>query len=264
MHVRRGPGALEAGASGPRQVRARTAFLADAGSGERLWSRHAGARRQIGSITKVMTALIVLQAGNLDRKIRIKPAHVAYAAARNGSTARLRVGDRLTARDLLYAMMLPSGCDAAAALADTYGRGQGRFVRKMNRAARRLGMSRTHYADMAGLSPAGYSTARDQTVLGRSAMRDATFRQIVSRERYVARGNRAHRRYVWLSTNELLGAYPGILGIKSGHTAAAGYSFLFAARRYGRTLVGAVLNSSQTRPGARFADAARVLNWGFR
>jgi D-alanyl-D-alanine carboxypeptidase (penicillin-binding protein 5/6) len=238
--------------------------LADASSGKKLWARHAGARRQIGSITKVMTALVVLNEGHLDRKIRIKPVHVAYAAARNGSTARLRAGDRLTARELLYAMMLPSGCDAAAALADSYGHGWGRFVRKMNRTARRFGLRHTHYADMAGLSPAGYSTARDQVRLGRHAMRDATFRRIVADRRYVARGNRSHGRYVWRTTNELLGAYPGVLGVKSGHTAAAGYSFLFAARRYGRTLIGAVLDSSQSRPGARFADAARILNWGFR
>ncbi|MEU5880968.1 serine hydrolase [Spirillospora sp. NPDC047279] len=252
-----------AAGGGPRKVRAASGYLVDAETGRVLWSRRAGGRRAIGSITKVMTALVVLRAGRLDRRIRVKPGHLAYAAAWNGSTARLRPGDRFTTRELLNAMLLPSGCDAAAALADAYG-GQRRFVRRMNRTARSLGLRRTRYADSAGLHPAGYSTARDQVRLARHAMRDAAFRQIVVRGRYVAGASKGHRRYVWRSTNELAGVYQGMLGIKSGHTAAAGYSFVFAARRDGRTLVGAVLNSSPTDPGARFRDAVRVLNWSFR
>ncbi|WP_433330899.1 D-alanyl-D-alanine carboxypeptidase family protein [Spirillospora sp. CA-294931] len=251
-------------ATGPPRIRARSAYLADADTGRTLWRRGAHTRRPIGSITKVMTALVVIRSGRLDRRIRIRPRHTAYAAARNGSVARLRPGDRLTARELLSAMLLPSGCDAAAALADTYGPGHKRFVRKMNRTARALGMTRTRYTDVAGLpqSP-GLSTVRDQVTLGRYALRYAEFRNVVSRSRHALRRTRGHHKYVWRNTNILLGDYRGMIGIKSGYTRAAGYSFLFAARRNGRTLVGAVLNSSRTRPHSRFTDATRLLNWGF-
>ncbi|MBW8487043.1 D-alanyl-D-alanine carboxypeptidase family protein [Actinomadura parmotrematis] len=251
-------------ARGPAGVRALSAYLVDDGTGRALWSRQAAARRPIGSITKVMTAVVVLRAGGLDRRIRVAPSDAAYAAARHGSTARLRAGDRVPARELLAALLLPSGCDAAAALARRYGPGPRRFVAKMNRMAARLGMRRTRYGDVAGLPPApGASTARDQVVLGRYAMRFPEFRALVKQRRHVLPAGHGHGRYVWRSTDELLGDYPGMLGIKSGHTGAAGYSFLFAARRSGRTLVGAVLNSSTTRRYARFRDAARLLDWGF-
>ncbi|XVQ10968.1 D-alanyl-D-alanine carboxypeptidase family protein [Spirillospora sp. CA-255316] len=251
--------------AGPAAVQARSAYLLDHRTGRRLWSRRPNDRRAIGSITKVMTAVVVLRSARPDRTITIRPRHVSYAARRHGSTAGLRPGDRLTTRELLHALLLPSGCDAAAALADTYGPGPRRFVRKMNATARALGLTRTRYDDPAGLPPSpGHSTARDQARLGRYAMRFRAFRETVRRKQHVLPANRRHQRYVWNSTNALLGGYPGLTGIKTGHTSAAGYSLLFAARRRGRTLVGIVLNSSGTENRARFTDAAKVLNWGFR
>ncbi|MCP2340526.1 D-alanyl-D-alanine carboxypeptidase family protein [Actinomadura rupiterrae] len=249
---------------GPRGVHARSAYLVDETSRQVLWGRNAGTRRPIGSITKVMTAVVVLRSGGLDRRIRIRRADLGYAIARHGSTARLRPGDRFTARELLTAMLVPSGCDAASALANAYGPGRARFVRKMNRTARSLGLRSTHYNDPAGLPPSpGWSTARDLVALGRYAMRFPDFRAAVARDAYLSRATRTHGRNVWINTDTLLGDYPGLIGIKSGYTSEAGYSFLFAARRSGRTLIGAVLNSSRTRRTARFHDAARILDWGF-
>ncbi|MFC0039424.1 D-alanyl-D-alanine carboxypeptidase family protein [Actinomadura rayongensis] len=247
-------------------VGARSGLLVDDATGRTLWARHADERRPVASITKVMTALVVLRAGHLDRTIRIAAAHRAYAAARHGSTAGLRVGDRLTARDLLAALLLPSGCDAAAALADAYGPGRTRFVRRMNATARALGLRNTRYTDAAGLpepsgADASHSTARDQVLLGRRALRVPGFALIVRRARYVVPRTAAHGRYVWRTTNALLTTYRGATGVKTGYTRAAGYSLLFAARRRGRTLVGIVLNSART--DARFADARRLLDRGF-
>ena len=257
--------AQAAAAAGPAGVGARSAYLLDHRTGRRLWSRRPHDRRAIGSITKVMTAVVVLRSARLDRTLTVRPRHVAYAARRNGSTAGLRPGDRFTTRELLHALLLPSGCDAAAVLADAYGPGPRRFIRKMNATARALGLTRTRYEDPAGLPPTpGHSTARDQAKLGRYAMRLRTFRDTVRRKRYVLPADGRHRRYVWTSTNALLGTYPGMLGIKTGHTSAAGYSLLFAARRKGRTLVGVVLGSSDTSARARFTDAAKMLDWGFR
>ncbi|WP_067486538.1 D-alanyl-D-alanine carboxypeptidase family protein [Actinomadura hibisca] len=248
----------------PRGVQARAAYLADAGTGAALWSRSPDVRRPIGSITKVMTALVVLREGDLDRQIRIKRSHLAIAAANDGSTAGLRPGDRIRARDLLNALMLPSGCDAADALADAYGPGRRAFVRKMNLTAQSLGLRRTRYAEASGLpSKTGRSTARDQVALGRYALRQPEFARIVKRSRYVLPAGDGHRRYVWRTTNHLLRQRPETLGIKTGYTRAAGYSLLFAARRNGRTLVGVVLDSSKTRNSARFKDAARLMSWGF-
>ncbi|MEV4254137.1 serine hydrolase [Spirillospora sp. NPDC049652] len=259
-----GAAAASGGDRGPRGVHARSAFLTDATSGHMLWARNARTRLPIGSITKVMTAVVVLGEGGLGRRVRVRPADAAYAMGRHGSTARLRVGDRLTARELLGAMLVPSGCDAASALANAYGPGRARFVRKMNRTARRLGLRSTHFNDPAGLPPApGWSTARDLVALGRYAMRLREFRDIVRRDQYVVRASRTHRRYHWYTTDDLLGRYPGLLGIKSGYTSQAGYSFLFAARRYGHTVYGAVLDSSRTRPGRRFRDASRMLDWAY-
>ncbi|WP_328600852.1 D-alanyl-D-alanine carboxypeptidase family protein [Actinomadura physcomitrii] len=254
-------------AAGPSGVGAKSALLYDATSGTTLWSRAADTERPIASITKVMTALVVLHEGGLGRKITIRRKYLAYAKKHDGSTAGLHAGDRLTVRQLLNALLLPSGCDAAYALADAYGPGKGRFVAKMNEAARQLGLSRTVYANFDGLpwptATSTRSTARDQVRLAGYAMDDAVFRATVGRRTYKLRRTRAHHAYTWKNTNRLLGSYRGAAGIKTGTTDAAGYSLLFAARRGGRALTGVVLNSSTTDERARFTDAARMLDWAF-
>ncbi|GAA1577924.1 hypothetical protein GCM10009678_70800 [Actinomadura kijaniata] len=259
------PGTADARtAPAPPGVRARSALLVDDGTSEILWGRRVRERRPIGSLAKLMTAVVVVHEGGLNRRLRVRPWHLAYAHARHGTVARLRPGDRIRVRDLLHALLLPSGSDAAAVLAEAYGPGHHRFVRKMNRLARAFGMTRTRYSDAAGLPPSpGHSTARDQVVLGRYALGLPELRRIVRKPRHALRAGDGHGRYVWLTTNTMLGDYPGLLGVKSGYTLAAGASFLFAARRHGRTLVGVVLNSSPTVRAARFRDARKILNWGF-
>jgi serine-type D-Ala-D-Ala carboxypeptidase (penicillin-binding protein 5/6) len=266
--VRVEPAAVRAAqAGGPRGVRAKAAYLFDETAGRTMWTRQPATRLPIGSMTKVMTALIVIQRGHLNRKIRIKRRYIGYALAHDGSRAGLRVGDRITAGELLYAMLLPSGCDAAAALADAYGPGQRGFIRLMNRKAVKVGMRRTHYTTFDGTPwptpTAGYSTARDMVTLGRYAMRNPTFREVVHHRTHVLRAGGGHHRYVWRTTNYLLGKGPGVLGIKTGYTRAAGYCSLFAVRSGGRELIGVVMNSSRTNPNARVTDAIKVLDWGF-
>src|SRR5450755_1876881 len=113
----------------PHHVEARGADLMNAGDGRRLWSRKLNRRRPMGSITKVMTALIVIRAGHLGRHIRITGGIPAYIRRHpDASSAGLRAGDVLTVRQLLNAMLLPSGCDAALALALAYGPGRPAFV----------------------------------------------------------------------------------------------------------------------------------------
>src|SRR5204863_3560876 len=123
----------------------------NAATGKLLWSRGLNAERPMASITKVMTAYLVIKAGHLDRKITIPAAVTGYVRAHDASNAGLRPGDRLTANQLLYALLLPSGADAAYALAQAYGPGLASFIARMNATARLLGMTRTHFSNFDGL-----------------------------------------------------------------------------------------------------------------
>ena len=254
-------------AAAPAGVRALGAELADAGTGQQMWGRDAGTKRPMGSITKVMTALVVIQAGNLGQRIRVPASAVRYVASHGASSAGLRAGDVLTARQLLDAMLLPSGCDAAYVLATAYGPGRAAFVAKMNAEAGQLGLAETHFANFDGLpnpTPlATYSTPADLLTLGRAAMALTVFRATVDLRAYHLAGNNGHHAYTWRNTNLLLGSYAGADGIKTGSTLAAGYCLLFEAQRGTSVLIGVVLHSTATTPGARFTDATSMLNWGF-
>jgi D-alanyl-D-alanine carboxypeptidase (penicillin-binding protein 5/6) len=256
-------------AAAPARIRARGAELANAVTGRRLWSRHRNRRRPMGSITKVMTALVVIRAGHLNRRIKITRAVPAYIRRHpDASNAGLRAGDVLTARQLLTAMLLPSGCDAALVLAKAYGPGRHAFVREMNATARQLRMRRTHFSNFDGMplptEHSTYSTPGDLITLGRAAMRLPAFRRIVHRKSRRIAATADHHGYHWRSTNLLLGSYPGAVGIKTGSTNAAGYCLLFEADgRNGASLIGVVLHSSGINPMTRFRAATRLLNWGF-
>ena len=254
-------------AAAPAGVRALGAELADGGTGQRLWGRDAGTKRPMGSVTKVMTALVVIEAGNLGRRIRVPTSAVTYVASHGASRAGLLAGDVLTARQLLEAMLLPSGCDAAFVLATAYGPGRAAFVAKMNAKARQLGLAKTHFSNFDGLpyptARATHSTPADLISLGRAAMALAAFRTTVDRRAYHLAGRNGHHAYTWRNTNRLLGSYAGADGIKTGFTLAAGYCLLFEAHRGPSVVIGAVLHSTATKPGDRFTDARRMLNWGF-
>lgn len=251
----------------PDGVRAPAAALAEANTGMIVWSRQPDIRLPIASITKVTTAVVVLESGDLERPITVPRSAVDYAAAYGGSTAGLAPGEVLTARQLLYAMMLPSGCDAAYALAEAYGPGQDAFLAKMNATAQRLGMPNTHFSDPSGLPApddfSTYSTPAELVRLGRHAMAHPIFREIAGSPIYHQPAGPANRDHVWETTNGLLREYAGTTGIKTGSTNAAGTCLLFEASRGGQRLIGVVLNSSPDDLAAATADAQRVLNWGF-
>jgi D-alanyl-D-alanine carboxypeptidase (penicillin-binding protein 5/6) len=260
------PATRSATRSAPRGVAAKSAYLYDSTAGKTLWSRSPDTKLPIGSITKVMTALVVIKSGHLDRKLTITKKYADYVKKYGASQAQLAVGDKVTVRQLLYALLLPSGCDAAYALADSYGPGWTGFVKKMNVQAAELGLKHTHYANFDGLpwptATAGYSTARDQITLAQTVMKYQVFRTVVAKATYTAKTAGGHS-YTWKTTNRLLGVYPGMLGIKTGYTTTAGYCLLFAARRKSRTVIGVVLDSSVTNERTRFTDAATALDWAF-
>src|SRR5690349_20061862 len=259
--------ASSASASGPSGVGAWSAAVENAATGKLLWSRGLNTERPMASITKVMTAYLVIKAGHLDRKITIPAAVTGYVRAHNASSAGLRPGDRLTARQLLYALLLPSGADAAYTLAKAYGPGLSRFVTRMNATARLLGMRRTHFSNFDGLpyptSYSNYSTAANLLALGRAAMRLPVFRSVVAKRSYGLAAGSGHHAYRWKNLNPLLGRYPGAIGIKPGYTGAAGQCLLFEATRHGHTVIGVTLHSPGSISSVNPADATRILNWAF-
>jgi serine-type D-Ala-D-Ala carboxypeptidase (penicillin-binding protein 5/6) len=254
--------------SAPRHVMARGAALADAGTDKLFWSRELNTERPIGSITKVMTALVVIEAGDLTREIRIPKVVIQYVAKYQGESAGLHPGDVVTTRELLEAMLLQSACDAAYVLATTYGPGMSAFLAKMNATARQLGMTHTHFTSPDGLpyptEYSTYSTPADLLTLGMAAMKLPLFRSIVAQRFYqLAKSRGRHHSYWWGNTNNLIGGYPGVDGIKTGYTDAAKHCLLFEAVRHGVTLLGVVLGSPDTGPEAGAQAATQLLNWGF-
>ena len=251
----------------PGGVKAKGAVLADAETGQVLWDRAGATERPMASVTKVMTALLVLQSGDLGQQIRVPKAAFDYAWKYGGETAALHPGDVLTAGELLDALMLPSGADAAYTLATTYGPGMTAFVAKMNATAARMGMTQTHFTSPDGLpyptETSTYSTPSDLLRLGMAAMANPVFRSVVDQRFYQLPKGPGHHAYWWDNTNDLIGTYQGAVGIKTGYTDDAGHTLLFEAVRNGRTLIGAVLGSPATGPAAGTQDAARMLNWGF-
>jgi serine-type D-Ala-D-Ala carboxypeptidase (penicillin-binding protein 5/6) len=261
------PPAVQAKGAPPPAVQAKGAALENAATGALLWSRDLDTRRPIASITKVMTALVVLRAGHLGQLLTVPAAAVSYTQRWDGSSAGLYAGDRLTVQQLLEAMLLPSGCDAAYVLASAYGPGLTPFVAKMNALAGQMHLGRTHFSNFDGLPQpteySTYSTPGDLLAIGRAAMAYPAFRAIVSQHRYYLGASPEHHAYLWHNTNLLLGAYPGTIGIKTGSTLAAGYCLLFEAQRGPAALIGVVLDSSPSVRAVSFSDAGTMLTWGF-
>ena len=236
----------------PPRVQARSVIVADA-AGEILYEEHAARRLAMASLTKIMTALVTLENTRPNTVVKVG----ALAPEIGESTFNLRVGERLSVRELLTAALVQSANDAAYALATYVGHGKvGAFVRLMNEHARGLGLDDTHYVRPDGLDATGqYSSARDTLTLARAAMKNAVFQRIVRIRGGVVAGRQL---YVW---NDLLKTYPGAIGVKTGHTDRAGWSEVAAARREGITLYAVVLGGpSRTR---RNHDLAALLDWGF-
>jgi D-alanyl-D-alanine carboxypeptidase (penicillin-binding protein 5/6) len=251
----------------PGKILAKGAVIADASTGQVLWSRDLTTERPMASVTKVMTALLIIQGGDLNRVLTIPKGVLNYVWKYGADSAGLHPGDKLTVQELLEGLLVTSAADSAYTLASYYGPGIPAFVAKMNAEAARLGMAHTHFTSPDGLpyptETSTYSTPADLLTLGMAAMKYPLLRQIVDQKFYQIRRGPGHHSYWWNTTNELLGSYPGALGIKTGYTDVAGHCLLFAAQRNGRELMGVVLGSPPTGPAAGAQDAAKLLNWGF-
>jgi len=236
------------------QVSGRAWIVENGTTGEILLAHNARAPVPIASITKLMTVLLTLEHARLSSVVTVSPE----AAAVGESSAGLVAGERLTVRDLLEAALVASANDAADALASYVGHGsETRFVALMNARARKLGLRSTHYARPDGLDALGHaSSARDVTYLARILMHRPAVRQIVRQRVATIPGGRVL--HTW---NDLLYSYPGIFGVKTGHTSEAGWNEVAAARRRGVSIYATLLGSPDR--ATRNRDLAKLLDWGF-
>lgn len=243
------------GATALPDVTMKAGALVD-GDGRVLWSRNADQRRAMASITKIMTAVVVLENAQLDERVTIPKVSTQVGE----STSYLRTGEQLSLREVLEALLVKSGNDAAVALALHVSGDQAAFVGLMNEKAQSLGLAHTHFSNPHGLDQAGhYTTAGDLAVLARYAMSKPEFRRIVGMKS-VTIGSGTSKETL-PSTNILLGNYVGVDGIKTGFTDDAGYAVIESARREGVWLVAVVLGTKSDLQ--RFRDARELLDWGY-
>ncbi|WP_329590952.1 D-alanyl-D-alanine carboxypeptidase [Streptomyces sp. NBC_01362] len=256
------------------KITAAGGYVMNNGTAKSLFAKTADTRRSTGSTTKIMTAKVVLSQKNLnlDSKVTIQKAYSDYIVSKGASSARLIVGDKVTVRQLLYGLMLPSGCDAAYALADKFGSGSTRaarvksFIGKMNAQAKSLGLKNTHFDSFDGIgNGSNYSTPRDLTKLASSAMKSSTFRSVVktkSTKQKVTTKSGGYRYMSWSNTNNMLSSYSGAIGIKTGSGPSAKYCLVFAATRGSKTVIGTVLAS--TSAANRTADMKKIMDYSFK
>lgn len=233
-------------------VSARAVAVVDGASGELLYGRNEHLRLPPASTTKIVTAVVALQHADLDAAVVVD---VDARRMGDSSVMGLLPGMRLTVRDLLYGLMLPSGNDAALALARHVAGSVPAFVAMMNEEVARLGLNDSHFTNPHGLDSFGlYSTAWDLAMIARAAMADPRFAEIV----------RTPKWRVWsldvdlYNGNGLLLSYPGADGVKTGWTEDAGETAVASATRGGHRVFAAVLGSRD-----RAADSAALLDWAF-
>ena len=231
------------------EVSARGAILMDGDTGQVLYEKNADEKSLIASTTKIMTALVSLEQGNLAEVVEIPAAAVGI----EGSSMYLKTGEELTVEQLLYGMMLSSGNDAAMALALHIGGSVEGFAEKMNEKARELGLQNAHFANPNGLdSEENYATARDLGKLAAAAMQNEEFRKVVSTKSCQFDG------HYLTNHNKLLWQYQGAVGVKTGFTKHAGRILVGAAEREGRRLISVTINAPND-----WQDHKAMLDYGF-
>ena len=239
------------------EIHAASAVLADLDTGQVLFDLNRNERRPIASVTKIMTALLVVERTDLTDVVTVTEA-AASGQVSGVSGLGLVAGERIRVDELLYALLLQSANDAAEALAEHVSGSVDAFVEDMNARAEELGMTRTMFTSPNGLDDTGYSSAADLVRLTRAAYRSPGFPSVVATRFHTVESLDAKPRIVQ-NRNVLLWLYPGAIGVKTGYTSPAGFCLVGAAQRGDERLVAVVLGA----PGEPFSAAATLLNYGF-
>ncbi|MCD8331214.1 MAG: D-alanyl-D-alanine carboxypeptidase [Oscillospiraceae bacterium] len=263
------------------EVEATAALLVDAENNTVLYELNATEKRYPASITKIMTALLTLEAvdrGELTLDQMITAPSWIYDDLESGSSTQdIQSGEELSVLDLLYCTMLPSACEACNVLAYAVSGSIESFVELMNERAQELGMEDTHYVNTHGLHDDDhYTTAWDIWLLAKQAMENETFREIVATAEYTVAATNLSDERTFYNTNALITnmyysgyLYSSAIGIKTGSTSQAGYCLVSAAEEDGRTLYCVVLGAelSPQEDGSykrmNFAETITLLDWGF-
>lgn len=220
-----------------------------------LWAEGDDEQLPPASLTKIMTALLVLEDYHPDDVVTISKAAASEPPSRIG----LHAGDHMRVGDLLAAALIHSANDACHALADWRDGNEAKFVVRMNRRAKQMGLKNTHFANACGLdAPGHYSSARDIAVLADTAMQNPTFARLVRKQQMVIRTVDGRRRFAFHTTNALIGHYPGMMGGKTGYTNRAGPCLVAMAERDGVRVLVVMLNSHN-----RWWNASSLLDLAF-
>jgi D-alanyl-D-alanine carboxypeptidase (penicillin-binding protein 5/6) len=238
----------------PQGIVSKTAIAFDAQTGRTLWGRGINERRLIASTTKIMTALVAIEKSRPNQLLTATNYHGDAAESLMG----LKPGERLTAQDLIRGLLVVSGNDAADTLAARTMSSRGAFVAEMNRRARVMKLSHTHFSNPVGLdSASNYSTARDLARLTRQALKVQRFRSVVSRRHVTTRSGAKKRKLE--NSNPLLFKYKWATGVKTGHTLAAGYLLVGSGKKADATVISVVTGAPSE--AARAKDSGRILNY---
>lgn len=249
----------------PPALKAQSAILIDAANGQVLYEKNADERRAPASTTKIMTMLLVLQAiheGKLSWNDEVPVTDDAYSVAVEPgvSDAYLDPKEHFTVRDMMKFVAVLSANDATIALADKVAGTKAAFVNDMNIEAQKLGLTGTHYENPDGLPQADhYTTARDLAKLSRYLVE--TYPEVLQYTSLPDVTVRNHN--TWPNTDELIGHYPGVDGLKTGYTADAGYCFVGTAERNGVRLISVVMGDTKNDIHQRFSDTAALFDYGF-
>jgi D-alanyl-D-alanine carboxypeptidase (penicillin-binding protein 5/6) len=228
-------------------VSAAAALVMDLDSGQVIYGLRPEDRLPPASTVKIMTALVTLQRAQLDDVVQVS----AKAAGMEGSRMGLTAGEKLTVRELLYGLLLPSGNDAAVALAEHVAGDEEAFVTLMNTTAAGLGLGGTHFGSSHGLDNPGETvSAADLAALSRAALAYPIFSEIVASPMATVAGRQL------VNTNEMLGSFTGADGIKTGTTEAAGECLVASATRDGHRLLVVLLGSKD-----RYGEASELMKW---
>lgn len=234
---------------------AKSAVVMNYDTGELILSKNAFEKRAMASTTKIMTTLLTIEAGDLDKQFTVD----SMAIRVEGTSMGLKEGDIVTRRALCYGMMLPSGNDAANAAAVSVSGSISEFVKLMNKRAAEIGMTDTSFVTPSGLdAKEHYSTAYDMALLTREALKNETFRNICTAETMTLDfGNPPVPRRL-NNLNKLIDLYDGCIGVKTGFTDNAKRCLVSAAERGGVTLIGVTLNAPDD-----WNDHGKMLDYGF-
>jgi D-alanyl-D-alanine carboxypeptidase (penicillin-binding protein 5/6) len=239
-----------------RRVPAHSILLKELNTGRVLYEHDSGKRLSPASLTKIMSALVILEHGRLDDLVTVSPA----AARAHKTHLRLKAGQIFRLDDLLKAMLIVSANDACLAAIEHVGGDERQFVGLMNDKAATLGLHNTHFSNGCGFDgPDHYSTAEDLATLSVIALQQPTFRNLVKEERAMIMPVNGTHAYLLHTTNRLLGRIPGGEGVKTGFTSKAGRCLIAKVSQNGSDLLLVILNSSR-----RWNTATSLITYGLR